>query len=552
LIALSLTIWTILVPGSPTSGPSRSTEGIITEPNSIAVLYFDNMSADSQDEYLSDGITEDIITGLTRLGIFQVPSRTAVLQYKHRSVDMREMRADLKVSSVLEGSVRRIGNRVRITAQLFDTGTGFHIWAQTFDREFEYEGVFIILDEVTEKIITALQKNLSGQFRDLKLRRSTENVEAYDYYLRGRYNFYKYSRDENEKAIGLFENACALDPNFAEAYAGIADAMALAYHRYWDRRPETLEEAVRYARKALSINDEIAEAHAALGTAYLVRWYRGEDPGIVELAEKSLRRAIVLDPAYDRARLNLVRILNKRGDYDEAVLLLGGVTDEGLRGYVEFLLGDVYLARGIPDTALIHYGESLKWTEDSTGTLNKMGLTMQKLGRYDEALSCFQRAMESNPEHPTMLYNMGRTYLYMGDYVRADSAAGRALKILPDDADIHLLMAEILSAMGRREEALVWAERTIRSGEADIAQHHSSSPSMLNLTSALSRSFAVATAKGCILKASVHPVKNMTSGLSESLISFGSHAGLFSLGSSYGFFLAATRSLIFLCASGGP
>ncbi len=468
VIAAVLTVRSVMAPTFVTSTVPEVVEKNSPEPNSIAVLYFDNMSADGKDQYLSDGITEDIITGLTVLKAFQVPPRAAVLKYKDEPVDIRQLREELRVASVLEGSVRRAGNRLRITAQLFDTETGFHIWAESFDKEFEYKDVFDILDEVTDRIVKVLEVKLEEFERETRRRKPTDNIEAYDHYLRGKYHFYRYTREENEKAITSFRRAFELDETFAEAYAGAADALSLAYHRYWDRSPETIESAIEYALKAIRLNDQIAEAHAALGLAYLVKWYGEQDSALLEKAEQSLREALELDPGCDRARLNLVRILNKRGDYDESVELIEGVTDEALRGYSELLLGDIFRARGALDSALVHYNGSLMWLEDSTGTLNKIGLVHQKMGQYQEALYFFEKSLSLNPDHPTMLYNIARTLLAVGRYEEADSVTERAQAILPDEPDLEMLRAQIAAMAGDRAGAVEWLEKSIRSGYTKI------------------------------------------------------------------------------------
>src|ERR1035437_2609864 len=192
--------------------------------NSIAVLPFENLSSSKEDEYFSDGVTEDILTQLSKIEKLKVVSRTSVMQYKNTTKSVREIGKELGVETILEGSVRRFGNRVRIVGQLIDAKTDKHLWADTYDRELK--DIFLIQTEVATKIAASLKTELSSTDREKLKWNPTKDVNAYGFYLEGREHYNRYKLDENEKAIVLFRKALELDPGYALAYTGLADAFA--------------------------------------------------------------------------------------------------------------------------------------------------------------------------------------------------------------------------------------------------------------------------------------------------------------------------------------
>lgn len=194
---------------------------------SIAVLPFDNLSQDSENEYFSDGLTEDIITQLSKLGELTVISRSSVMRYKNEERDLRQIGSVLGVATILEGSVRRSGDKLRISAQLVDTSADRQLWAETYDREMK--DVFAIQSEVAEMIAMALKVELSPEEKERIEKSPTTNLTAYDFYLKGQEYYLRYRGPDNESAIELFERALELDPDFALAHSGLADA----YFQRW-------------------------------------------------------------------------------------------------------------------------------------------------------------------------------------------------------------------------------------------------------------------------------------------------------------------------------
>ncbi len=240
---------------APTTSREPAVELPLPDKPSIAVLPFTNMSADPEQEYFSDGITEDLITDFSKLSGLFVIARNSAFAYKGKTVKVQEVRRELGVQYILEGSVRKAEGQVRITAQLVDTTTGYHVWAERYDRELK--GIFALQDEVTQKIVVALEVKLTVGEQGRVWRRYTENVEAYDFFLRGMEYHNRLTLEANVQARQLFEKALTLDPQFAAAYA----SLGWTYLREWgwqqSQDPQTLDRAFALAQKAIALDDSL-------------------------------------------------------------------------------------------------------------------------------------------------------------------------------------------------------------------------------------------------------------------------------------------------------
>jgi adenylate cyclase len=279
-------------PSATTSAISRSVAR--PEPNvaaaSIAVLPFTNMSGDPEQEYFSDGISEDIITDLSKIGGLTVIARNSSFTYKGRSVDLRTVGRDLGVRSLLEGSIRRAGKRVRITAQLIDAATSTHLWADRYDRDLT--DIFEVQDEVVEKIVGALAVTLTQGEQQRLRRHGTSNVEAYECWLRARALLTRGTRESILEARAMYRRAIEFDHNFAAPHAGLAFAAIAEHASGWALdSAQALLEAERWARRALELNDQEPVSHMALGNVLL--WRRDHEGALVEF-----RRMIALDPNF--------------------------------------------------------------------------------------------------------------------------------------------------------------------------------------------------------------------------------------------------------------
>lgn len=277
----------------------------------IAVLPFGNMSGDPEQEYFSDGISEDIITDLSKISGLFVISRNSSFVYKGKSVNVQQVGRDLGVRYVLEGSVRKAGNKVRITAQLIDSNTDGHVWAERFDRDLE--DIFAVQDEVTQKIVSALQVQLSQVEQERLTFRDTDNLDAYDYLLRGKEHYLRFTREGNQQAQQLYEKAVELDPNYATALAELARVRVQARNHGWTANlSEPLKQAADFAERAVKLNDSLPQAHVVLG--FINMWKRDHEAAIAEV-----KQGLVLDPNHAEGHMYQAIILGFAGKPTESM-----------------------------------------------------------------------------------------------------------------------------------------------------------------------------------------------------------------------------------------
>jgi len=289
-------------------------EKIHSEPKkilpSIAVLPFVNMSTDSENEYFSDGLAEELINGLSKLEGLHVVARTSAFRFRGKDLDIREIGKQLNVNTVLEGSVRKAGNRLRITAQLINVSDGYHLWSERYDRDLE--DVFVIQDEISLAIVNKLKVKLLGDDKAKFAKRYTENFEVYDLYLKGRHYLNTVTEEGIRKSLDYFQQAIQKDPSFALAYVGVASVYnALAVVGLVPSY-EVMPKANSELLKALELDDSLAEAHAWLGTLYLQYEWNWSS------AERELKRAIELKPNSPEAHQFYAEYLIVTGNMEQA------------------------------------------------------------------------------------------------------------------------------------------------------------------------------------------------------------------------------------------
>jgi len=284
--------------------------GLSKEQPSIAVLPFVNLSADPEQEYFCDGISEEIINVLTQLEELKVVARTSCFAFKGKNEDVREIGRKLAVNHVLEGSVRKAGNRIRITSQLINVDDGYHLWSEKFDRDLE--DIFAIQDEISLAIVDRLKVKLVDKTKSALVKRYTDNVEAYGLYLKGRHYWNSRTAENIEKALACFRQVITLDPDYALAHAGIADCYTMMAQVCALSPKEAFAKAKAAALRALDLDSELTEATATLGGIKL--WYEWDYPG----AETLFKRAIQINPNYASVRQWYAMYLSSTGRHQEA------------------------------------------------------------------------------------------------------------------------------------------------------------------------------------------------------------------------------------------
>ena len=413
----------------PSKQRSGSTQAA-TAPSekSVAVLYFENLSGSKDDEYFRDGMTEDIITELSKIKELQVFPRAAVLTYRDKPVTGPQVGRELNAACVLSGSLRRAGNRLRITAQLIQALTGHSIWAERYDRELK--DVFEVQDEIARSISQALRIKLSPQEEKAIARKQTENAQAYDYYLRGRQFFHQFRRKGFDFARQMFARAIVIDPKYARAFAGVADCCSFLY-MYWDSSEDNLNEAEAASHKALELDPELAEAHAASGLAFALRKDFAK-------AQKEFETAIQLDPKLYEAYYFYARTAFQRGDLTKAAELY----EQASR-----LNPDDYQAVSL--LVAVYHG---------------LGREVEAEATERRALQLTERHIEVHPDDPRALY-LGATILVrMRDNTRGLEWARRALAIDPEETSILYNVACVYALLGRTEEALDCLRKVMEHG----------------------------------------------------------------------------------------
>ena len=359
---------------------------------SIAVLPFTNLCGDTAQDFFSDGITEDIITALSRFTDLFVIARNSVFTYKGRPVKVQQVSRELGVRYVLEGSVQKSGDRVRIHAQLIHATTGHHLWAERFDGDLA--DVFALQDELTQKIVTPLAVEMSAAEVKRVLQKDTDNLAAYDYVLRGREQTLIFTKDSTAKARALLEKAIELDPNYARAYARMAWTHLNDFRLGWSEDPErSLMVALELAEKAVAFDDSFADAHSALGDVYL--WTKQYDRAVAEL-----ERAVALNP----------------NDAD------------GFAG-----LGDVLTWVGRPEDGIAHLRRAMRLNPNYPSFyLWILGHAYFVAARYEEVIGILKQLRARNPSFgPAYLY-LAASYSLLGRMEEARAAGVEMAKYFPE------------------------------------------------------------------------------------------------------------------------
>ncbi len=401
-------------------GADRESAGGGREPvaASIAVLPFLNLSADTANEYFSDGVTEEIITALSKLRELRVVSRSATFRYKGKDVDPREVGRELGVAAILEGSVRREGERLRITAQLIDVTDGFHLWSENYDRR--YAAIFEVQDDVARRIAGAMKINLTESEAASLARRPTDNLEAYELYSRARHEFYKYSQEGNAAAEALYQQALASDPDYALALAGLSLCQTQNISLGWSEDTGWLTRAEASARRALEIDPQLAEAHFALGFIY-------EQRVEYEQMGAAMSRVLALNPNHAHAHDSQADIL--------------------MRG------------RGQLDSAIAEYDVALRLDPFLLPARTNRALALAYRGQFREANRQFEIIVRENPSAEVVRVLHGASLGLQGRYAEAAASYRAALARVSTQVEARTGLAVALLEVGDHAAAVRETER---------------------------------------------------------------------------------------------
>jgi serine/threonine protein kinase/Flp pilus assembly protein TadD len=396
--------------------------------HSIAVLYFENLSGMKEDEYLRDGITEDITTELSKIKRLKTFSRAMVLKYRDKSVTAGQVGQELGASYVLAGSLRRSGNRLRINAQLIDAATDFPLWSERYDREMQ--DVFEVQDEIAHKIAEALRITLSPQEQRALSAKPTENLQAYDLYLRGRNYARRVGRQDMQFALQMYENAVALDPDFAVAHAAIANVCAQFYY-YFERQPQWIDRAKSSTRRASAIGQDAPEISCAEA------WLEFAE-GRYGAAVDKIRSALARDPDIDGGYHLLGRALFESGRYQEVV--------------------------DVMEEALAHAGENYNTTIPIHNALGALGKQDALVNYTFREIAIFEEQIRKAPEDARARVLLAGGYAFQDRHEEAKREVDLAMTLRPDDTMILYNSACVFCMMDNVKDAMVALRKAWESG----------------------------------------------------------------------------------------
>jgi serine/threonine-protein kinase len=442
-------------PAEPPSSPPPAVAHDV-ERKSIAVLPFANMSDDPEAEYFSDGMTEEIINALAQLEGLRVAARTSCFAFKGKPADIGEIGAKLKVATVLEGSVRKSGSRLRITAQLVNVADGYHLWSERYDREME--DVFAIQDDIARAIANRLQVTLAGGAGERLVEPPTKSLEAYDLYLKGRFFVNQYVDAKGEdprKGIEFFEQALALDPGYALAHAGLADAYSHLGAVGILHPKQALPKAREAAMRALELDEALAETHYVLG--WMVMHYDYDWAG----AEKHFRRAIELDPSSAEAHWRYgFYLVHVRGRFDEAVAEVRRAVElEPLSVTTNTRLGQILCRVGRHEEAVTRLRRAVELDPSNWWAHWSLAEAYMMSSMYTESIAAMQTAIALAGPHPWNLSNLAVIYAASGKTAEAEAIYDELLARSRREYVQPFVFAWVSAGLGRKDEAFEWLGR---------------------------------------------------------------------------------------------
>ncbi|HEV8486878.1 MAG TPA: winged helix-turn-helix domain-containing protein [Blastocatellia bacterium] len=427
---------------------------------SIAVLPFKSLSADEADEYLGLGIADALITRLTKIRRMMVRPTSAVFKYAGLRQDPVLAGRELNVASVLDGSIQRWNDRIRITVQLVSVKDASALWAEKFDEKFT--DIFAVEDSISQQVATALTLTLTGDERRLLGRHYTENTEAYQSYLKGRYFWNRRSTESLKKGVEYFTQAIDLDPSYASAYAGVSDSYTLLVVREALPPQEGFAKAKAAAAMALRIDEEFAEAHASLGHALLHNWEWDD-------AEREIKRAIELNPGYPSAHHWYSEHLTARGRCDESITELALAAElDPLSLVISADLGRAFYYARNYDQVIMQEARTLELDSNFWLSHINLGRSYTQKGMHAEAINELQKACELSVGNTEALSFLGFAYAAAGN-------RGQALEMLVELSELskhsHVPpyhFAIVYAGLGDNDRAFEWLERSFEKHAVDL------------------------------------------------------------------------------------
>jgi serine/threonine protein kinase/Tfp pilus assembly protein PilF len=411
---------------------------------SLAVMYLDNMSGKKEDDYFVAGMTEDIITDLCSIEGIKVLSRSDVLPFRGKEINIKEIGKKLSVDYVLEGSVRKADHELRINAQLIKAADGFHIWAERFDEKLT--NIFELQATVAQKIARSLKVKLTPSELLQIEKKPTFSIQAYDFYLQGRDYYWRLGKTDIEHSIKMYEQALKIDPDYALAYAGLADAYVYKYEAYYERSVSMLDQAEKASKKALSIDPDLPEAHRSSGRVYMFK-------KMTEKAIEELKEAAELRPNFYEALRTLGWLYEESRMFDEAIKWAQRALEIRPTDKESFLLlGITYFDQRLYDSALDAFHKALEVAPDYATAQYYLGSTFSKQGKFDLALEKYLKCIEAGCD-PNVCIDLGWVYLYKKDYQNSLKCFQKSISLGHFDFQAYYLSGLVNRLIKKTKEA---------------------------------------------------------------------------------------------------
>jgi TolB-like protein/Flp pilus assembly protein TadD len=425
----------------------------------IAILPFANMSPDLNDEYFADGMTDEIITTVSNISGLSVISRTSVMGYKGTTKKVKEIGRELEVGSILEGSFKKAGNKIRVTAQLIDVAGDKHLWAQNYDRDFD--NVFEVQSNIAKQVAETLRVKILSREMELIEKRPTTDTQAYALYLKGRYYSNERTLEGFTQAIRYFQEAIKRYPDYARAYAAVAESYLVMENWGYITSKEAFSKAEENVSRALELDDTLAEAHTALGGLLASKWdWDG--------AEKEFKRAIQLSPNFAQARLYYsYSVCSPKGRYDESLAQLMKAEElDPLSPSIPVNVGDVLVSIGKIDDAIAKYRRVIETTPEYAAAHSGLGIAYALDGLYEEGIGEIQEARRLNPR-PGFLADLIFVYSLAGKMDEAPALFKELEKAAEMEKTTPIDLAIACAALGDKSRAV---DYLIQSADAHSTQ----------------------------------------------------------------------------------
>ncbi|MFB0565281.1 MAG: protein kinase [Candidatus Aminicenantaceae bacterium] len=453
IIIASVIIWQLLLRKNAAPIPSGKP--------SIAVLPFEDLSPQKDQEYFCDGLAEEIINRLTNIESLRVPARTSAFSFKGREIDIQEIGERLNVEMVLDGSVRKEGNKLRITAQLVKAADGFPVWSKIYQRRMK--DAFDLWDEISLAIVDTLKiKLLSGE-KERLVKRYTENLEAYNLYVKGRYFWNKRGREDLEKSIEYFQEAIEKDPAYALGYSGLADVYYILGSNLLLPPSEAFPKAKEVALKALELDDSLAEAHASL--AAILEYYERD----FEKAEKEFELSLELKPGYATAHHWYALYLSYFGRHEEAIKeILRARELDPLSPRINANVGSIFYFARDYDRALEELKRSTELFPEHAANYSCAGRIYAQMGQYEEAINLYKHYCELTGETGQMDPYLAYIYALSGLKGEAKKRLNNIIEYSKENFVSPIYIARVYAGLGEKDEAFIWLERGYSQNDARL------------------------------------------------------------------------------------